>query len=546
MGFVLVGALLFAAVCATAIALAVLAERRVRASRHLTLGDQTEYVRWMRDKHDLNRFGLAQQLRRGLGGLSSFGASFNVMSLIGSSAVLFGPALMLGGPAVIGYGWPIVALFSLAVCASQAEIASAVPTAGGCYHWAAALGGRRWGWYAGWLHLSGYGALLVLVNVTAAGLLDAYASQRFGYTPGALTFWSWTLALFGTQAAAHHAGIRLLAAVHAAGAWLQALLAVAIIAGLVWIVWPGTYPADWLYRFDNPVLGTEGDLWAFAAGTLLLMRAFIGGDAAGHAGEETVDPRIRVPWGMFLSAAYVAVIGFVLLAFMALSWGAGADAAGGSLFLQLALAPWKAAGPVVAAGIALALWFSGFAVLGTASRSLFALARDQAAPRSFLWAQVSAKSHMPVRAIWLVTAAGLACAVLLDTAVWLQRLSPVSFTLAFVMLCLHIAYAIPIGLKLTRRDRWSRLEADAPWRLGGWGKPLGWIAFVWLLLTAAAAVYLFSVWAAAAAAIILLVVIIMDFRYGKRHKEGLENASRRTRDEIIRMERTYRRRMSGK
>ena len=50
------------------------------------------------------------------------------------------------GGASIGLGWPLVGLFALAVAATMGQLASAFPTAGGLYHWAAILGGRGWGW----------------------------------------------------------------------------------------------------------------------------------------------------------------------------------------------------------------------------------------------------------------------------------------------------------------------------------------------------------------------------------------------------------------
>ena len=69
------------------------------------------------------------------------------------------------GGASIGLGWPLVALFSLAVAATMGQLASTFPTAGGLYHWASILGGRGWGWATAWFNLAGLVTVLAAINV---------------------------------------------------------------------------------------------------------------------------------------------------------------------------------------------------------------------------------------------------------------------------------------------------------------------------------------------------------------------------------------------
>ena len=80
-------------------------------------------------------------------------------------------------------GWPLVCLFSLFVAATMGQIASAFPTAGGLYHWAAILGGRGWGWVTAWFNLAGLVTVLAAINVgtfrfaMAAFVPDVYAGR---------------------------------------------------------------------------------------------------------------------------------------------------------------------------------------------------------------------------------------------------------------------------------------------------------------------------------------------------------------------------------
>src|SRR5438309_12124874 len=98
-----------------------------------------------KDEEELSRLGYAQQLLREMGGFSNFALSFSIISVLTGAVLLYGYGLKLAGPIVNSVGWPVVSLFTLAVAASMAELASAYPTAGGLYFWAFRLGGRKIG-----------------------------------------------------------------------------------------------------------------------------------------------------------------------------------------------------------------------------------------------------------------------------------------------------------------------------------------------------------------------------------------------------------------
>src|SRR4051812_15509262 len=103
------------------------------------------------DKKLLHRFGYAQELLRDMGGFSNFAISFSIISILTGAVSLYGHGLTYGGTGMMGFGWPLVALFCLLVAAAMAELASAIPTAGALYHWASQLGNKRWGWYTAWI-----------------------------------------------------------------------------------------------------------------------------------------------------------------------------------------------------------------------------------------------------------------------------------------------------------------------------------------------------------------------------------------------------------
>jgi amino acid transporter len=96
--------------------------------------------------------GYTQELHRGFSGFSNYALSFSIICILAGGITSFHLGFCAVGPAAIGLGWPLAVLFSLCVAATMAQIASAFPTAGGLYHWAALLGGRGMGWFTAWFN----------------------------------------------------------------------------------------------------------------------------------------------------------------------------------------------------------------------------------------------------------------------------------------------------------------------------------------------------------------------------------------------------------
>ena len=117
------------------------------------------------DVRRLHAMGYAQELARRLGGFSNFALSLSIICILAGGVTSFHLGLCSVGGASIGLGWPLVVLFALAVAATMGQLASAFPTAGGLYHWAAILGGRGWGWATAWFNLAGLITVLAAINV---------------------------------------------------------------------------------------------------------------------------------------------------------------------------------------------------------------------------------------------------------------------------------------------------------------------------------------------------------------------------------------------
>ncbi|KAK5457911.1 hypothetical protein LTR20_008658 [Exophiala xenobiotica] len=93
----------------------------------------------------INASGHVQELDRNFSLLSAAGVGIvvgNVWPAVGGSILV---AIFNGGPPGVIYEFIVVSVFYWIVAASIAELASAIPSSAGVYHWASVTPGKKWG-----------------------------------------------------------------------------------------------------------------------------------------------------------------------------------------------------------------------------------------------------------------------------------------------------------------------------------------------------------------------------------------------------------------
>jgi amino acid transporter len=217
----------------------------------------------------------------------------------------------------------------------------------------------------------------------------------------------------------------------------------------------------------------------FVLALLQAQWTYTGYDASAHMAEETRMARLNSAWGIFLSVAISAVVGYVLL--VVLTWAiprGDVAAVASDPYPVLAIADGNLSRPaanLVAVIIGGAMWLCGSSSVSSMARMWFAFARDGGMPGSRWIARVSPRSGAPVAAI-LVTSV-LAVLVSLYAAAFTVLTSASTITL-------YLAYGIPIFLtlrnRLRRRGEFPTRET-APWSLGRKATPVNVVAVVWIL-----------------------------------------------------------------
>ena len=472
------------------------------------------------DVADLHSLGYAQELLRSMGGFSNFAISFSIISILTGAVILYDYGLAWAGTAAVLLGWPLITIFVVAIAASMAEIASAYPTAGGLYYWASRMKNKNWGWWTAWLNLIGQFAIVAGINYAAAGFLNATiitpllanVGVDFQNTSTFIGILNGQLVTMGIlmliELGMNIAGINLVALLNQVSVWWHIVIVAAVVL-LVFLAGKpdqsgltlfAVQPLDTAGSWDNN-LGvvhlTYGPaisyplVLAFFFSLLQANWTYTGYDASAHVAEETVGARVASAWGLFLSVAVSAVVGFVFL--LALTthlpdlstlFPASLDDAatysqyyfgGGVAVIDILAYNLGAIGNLLSAGIAIAMAFCGLSSVASAGRMLYAFSRDDGLPGAGWLKKVSHRYRTPANSLtamvviaWLFSVA----AFIVGTGTAIVIITAIS------TIFLYAAYGVVIYLGATT-DGWL---SERVWSLGRWSKPIAWIAVAWILV----------------------------------------------------------------
>jgi amino acid transporter len=480
------------------------------------------------DVADLHKLGYAQELFRSMGGFSNFAISFSIISILTGAVILYDYGLAWAGTAAVMIGWPLITVFVLLIAASMSEIASAYPTAGGLYYWASRMKSKNWGWWTAWFNLIGQFAIVAGINYAAALFINATIITPLLSNAGVA--YSNTTILLGSsdqplltgalltmgimmaiQLALNIAGINVVALLNQVSVWWHIVIVAAVVvlvfaagkpdeSGLtLFALQPQDVAGSWQNAI-GPITLDYGPaisyplILAFFFSLLQANWTYTGYDASAHVAEETVSARVASAWGLFLSVAVSAIVGFIFL--FALSTHLpnlstlfpatfeGADPAkysqyyfgdGAAVIDILIFNLGSTVGGLLSAGIAIAMWFCGLSAIASAGRMLFAFSRDDGVPGSGWLKKVSHRYRTPANALTMIVVIAWLFSV---AAFFVGRGVAVIIVTAISTIFLYAAYGVVIYLGATTQD-WL---GERVWSLGRWSKPVAWIAVFWVIV----------------------------------------------------------------
>jgi amino acid transporter len=489
------------------------------------------------DVRDLHGLGYAQELLRSMGGFSNFAISFSIISILTGAVILYDYGLAWAGTAASLIGWPLVTVFVLCIAASMSEVASAYPTAGGLYYWASRMKGKAWGWWTAWFNLIGQFAIVAGISYAAAQFLNVsivtpvLSNFDISYTNvtelikiGDVPILTGGLVTMGVLLAVclflNVRGINLVALLNQVSVWWHiAIVALVVVLLTVagkpdqsgmhlfavepqdtfWGSWANVIP----FLGINLTYGSAISYPLFFAFMFSLLQAnwtYTGYDASAHVAEETVGARVSSAWGIFLSVAVSAVVGYIFLfaltthlpnlsTLFPTTDEAAANPNISTYYFGQGYAVFDTlrynldtVGHLLGAGIAIAMSFCALSSVASAGRMLFAFSRDDGVPGSQWLKKVSHKHRTPTNSLVTIVVVAFLFTV---AAFYVGALGgpggggiAIVIVTAISTIFLYAAYGIPIFLALTS-DGW---RSERVWSLGRWSKPIAVVALLWIVV----------------------------------------------------------------
>jgi amino acid transporter len=384
------------------------------------------------DVKTLQSMGYTQELSRSMKPFSNFAISFSIICILSGGINSLSQGISGVGGAAIGIGWLVGCAISLIFALGMAQISSAYPTAA--------------------------------INVGTFYFFIGAFGPTLGFEPNFATQASFVIGITVLQALINHQGIKLTAFLTDISGYLIFATALALTFAL--LAFAPSWDLSRLVTFKNYSGATGGDVWPatqnmmllFGLGLLLPIYTITGFDASAHTAEETHNASHSVPKGIVTSVIYSSIFGYLMLCsfVIAIPDMDKAAASGGNVFFATmdAVLPGTLK-EVLFFAILASQFLCGLATVTSASRMIFAFARDGGLPASHILKKVHSTLRSPVAAIWTATVISI-----LFTLYTPAYTTIVSVTVIFIF----ISYGLPVILGGFAYGRsWTHM---GPWNMG--------------------------------------------------------------------------------
>jgi len=408
---------------------------------------------------------------------SSFAFAFAFISPIVALYGIFGLAISTAGP-TFWFGFFLVFGGQLLVAFVFAQLVSRWPIEGSIYQWSRRLIGTGYGWFAGWAYMWTLVIAMATVALGAAGFmanifgLDAPTGTQRAWIAFAILLGGTGLNLIGRQA-------------------LKIFMTASIAAEVIGSLGLGT----WLLLFhrnqplsaltDGLGSGTGGDYLSLSGPFLVAVAfigwSFVGFESAGAIAEEVHEPRRNLPKAIIFSLCFIAVVVIysslaIILAIPDMSAVTSAPTDPNHVVDPVYSTLTAALGDGIAKPVEV-LFVIGFlasflALQTSASRVIWAYARDGALPAARALTRLSKVQKEPTVAILVTTVIGTALFLLSNVSPNIYLLM-VNFTTGGFFL----AFLFPLvgALVVQLRGTWR----PGPFTLGRGSLLVTILAVVW-------------------------------------------------------------------
>ncbi|KAI8981766.1 amino acid/polyamine transporter I [Mycotypha africana] len=387
---------------------------------------------------------------------------------------MWGTTLLTGGTSVSIWGYLVVAVLTLTIGSSLAEICSAFPTTGGLYYWTARLSDSEWVPFMCWIVVAVCSGDLGMAGFLTSAISVAHPEFQTTRTIDYGVF----IAILFLHGCINTLHVKYTGIINNLSVWWHMMgIMFIVVVGLA--LTPNKPSASFALGQTYNASGFKSDGYAWLIGLLQAQFTLNGYDSAAHVSEETRSAQKSSPNGIVMAIAVSAVAGTILMiacAFMIQDFETQIVHSKFSMpitqvFLDGTGMAWTMWFLVI---ILVAMFFAGTAVVVGSSRQTYAFARDGAMPFS-KWLAKLTDDKVPANAVWF----NIIFSAILGIP---YMFSEVAFEtiVSINTIAASISYFIPIYLRITMaRGRFEK----GPYDMGRFSIPCGLIACAWIVFT---------------------------------------------------------------
>ncbi|KAK1623019.1 amino acid/polyamine transporter I [Colletotrichum phormii] len=410
------------------------------------------------DEESLAQLGHQQELKRQFS-LTTLGAlCLCLMATWEALSTVIAEALLNGGAPCLFYNFVLSFLCSVCIASSLGEIAYIYPTAGGQYHWVAALCPPRSrslaAFTTGWISVGG-----LIVFCASAAFAAGLQTQSLI----AVLLYSAALNIWGSKMLPHANMISLSLTTPEGILHVVGCVVILVVLGVM----APKITASFVFTEVVNSSGWENDGVSWLVGLISAVYPFLGYDAACHMAEEIpINAPRNVPIAMVGSVTVNGLMGLIYGTVLLFSTGlleSLLTTPTGFPFMQIYLDVTRSRAGATVLSLLVILIAIAAKVVGitSASRTLWAFARDRAVPFDSHFSYINKILQVPVTSIVFVTVSQILLGFL-----YLANTTAFNAVLSMAIIGIYLSYSIPVAYMLfVGRSKLARKEYG-PFRLG--------------------------------------------------------------------------------
>ncbi|KAI7907454.1 amino acid transporter [Cokeromyces recurvatus] len=419
------------------------------------------------------------ELQRTLSTFATFGLAFTNIGILSNTSATFQTVLQRGGPMMMLLSWNVVAIFMTCVALSLAEICSLYPTSGGLYYWVYELLSQHpkgkskapiiafiTGWTYYFANIITIGATNVTVALTMGTILELILDRTISKV--GLMYITLGITLFHGFINVREMSI--LSFLNQCSVfWSCTGLLVIMITLSCWVT---HRDALWVFTCYKNQTGFENPIYVLILGMVGAAYSLFGCECAASVNEETKDANISSSIAMISSVIVSWIIGFTFLMILLFSiedidsiLNSKLNMPVTQLFMD-AIGVWGAIGFLVL--MLICQFCTGATTVTIASRQMYALARDEAAPLSSYLMTLNTYK-LPGNAVWITVF--MTYLVILPFPLSEHLFETI---ISAATITIHFSYAMVLGCRLIVQS-----PKKGKFNLGEWSTFITFIGFLW-------------------------------------------------------------------